>query len=30
MSDGVRLHPVRLDRFTRKWGRLSSEMVSGA
>jgi hypothetical protein len=23
-GDGVRLHPVRLDRFTRKWGRLAS------
>jgi hypothetical protein len=27
-GDGVRLHPVRLDRFTRKWGRLALD-VSG-
>jgi hypothetical protein len=28
--DGVRLESVRLDRFTRKWGRLSTVSVSGA
>jgi hypothetical protein len=27
--DGVRLHPVRLDRFTRKWGRLAPATLSG-
>jgi hypothetical protein len=31
VCDGVRLHPVRLDRFTRKWGRLApQDLVSGA